>query len=180
MYDIGTRHRLPVTDAQGTALGDSLQLGWVRVGEPDYEPPSPAYPRNVTIGDSIRLRGYDLPSAKVAPGDTVRVTLYWECLAPMETSYSVFVHLAGPDGKIHGQQDSVPWGGHLPTTHWLPGEMITDEYAVPVSQDAPAGAYTLVMGMYDLQTGIRLTAVDANGTPLPNDSVPLGQVTIHE
>ena len=180
MYDIGTRHRLPVTEAQGTPLGDSLQLTQVRVGEPDYELPSPAYPRNVPIGDSIRLRGYDLPSAKVAPGDTVRVTLYWECLAPMETSYTVFVHLLGPDGKMYGQQDSIPWGGRLPTTHWLPGEMIADQYAVPVSQDAPSGTYTLAVGMYDLQTGIRLAAVDADGTPLLNNSVPIGKVTIHE
>jgi hypothetical protein len=180
MYDIGTRHRLPVTDAQGTPLDDTLQLTQIRVGEPDYEPPSPAYARNVTIEDSIRLRGYDLPSAKVAPGDTVRVTLYWECLAPVETSYSVFVHLAGPDGKMYGQQDGVPWQGRLPTTHWVAGEFITDEYHIPVPQDTPGGTYTFGIGMYDLRTGIRLTAVDADRTPLPNNSVPIGQVTVHE
>ena len=180
MYDVGTRHRLPVTDAGGSPVGDSLQLTQVRVGEPDYDAPSPGHPRNVTLGESVRLLGHDLSSAAAGPGDTVKVTLYWECLTPMETGYSVFVHLLGPDGKIYGQQDSVPWGGRLPTTHWVTGEVITDEYAVPVSQDAPAGAYTLLVGMYDLQTGMRLAAVDGDGTLLANNSVSLGQVTIHE
>jgi hypothetical protein len=180
MYDSATGSRLPVSDAQGNPLGNSLLLGWVRVGEPDYIPPSPTYPRNVSIGQSIRLRGYDLPSANARPGETLNLTLYWECLAPMETSYTVFMHLLGPDGKMYGQQDSVPWGGRLPTTHWLPSEMIADRYAVPVSPDAPSGEYTFAIGMYDLQTGIRLTATDADGTPLPNNSVPIGQVTVHE
>jgi hypothetical protein len=180
MYDRGTGNRLRITNAQGNPLGDSLQLTQVRVGKPDYDQPSPAYPRNVTLGESIRFRGYDLPSVEAGPGDTVRVTLYWECLTPLETSYTVFVHLLGPDGKMYGQQDSIPWQGRLPTTHWVAGEVITDEYAVPVSQDAPAGAYTLLVGMYDLQTGIRLATIDADGTPLANDSVPIGQVTVNE
>ena len=180
MYDFGTGSRLPVTDAQGNPVGNSLQLTQVRVGEPDYQQPSPAYPRNVTIGDSIRFRGYDLPSAETAPGDTVTVTLYWECLVPMETSYTVFVHLLGPDGKVYGQQDSVPWQGRLPTTHWVAGEFITDEYHIPVPQDAPPGTYTLAVGMYDVQTGIRLAAVDGDGTPLDGNSATIGEVAVYE
>ncbi|HUV93829.1 MAG TPA: glycosyltransferase family 39 protein [Anaerolineae bacterium] len=180
MYDIGTKHRLPVTDAQGTPVGDTLQLTQIRVGEPDYVRPGPAHPRSVTIGRSIRLRGCDVTSAEASPGETIDLTLYWECLAPMETSYTVFVHLLGPDGRLHGQQDSVPWGGRLPTTHWVAGEVITDEYVVPVSQDAPTGAYTLLVGMYDVRTGVRLAALDGDGTPLANNAVPIGQVPIHE
>jgi len=98
----------------------------------------------------------------------------------METSYTVFVHLLAPDGKMYGQQDSIPWGGRLPTTHWVAGEFIADEYHIPVPQEAPSGIYTFAIGMYDLQTGLRLAAVDGDGTPLANDSVSLGQVTIHE
>jgi hypothetical protein len=180
MYDFGTGSRLPVTDAQGNLVGNNLQLTQLRIGEPDHEAPSPAYPRNVSIGESIRLRGYDLSTANVRPGERIDLTLYWEGLAPMETSYTVFAHLLGPDGKTYGQQDSVPWGGRLPTTHWVPGEFITDQYSIPVSEDAPKGTYSFAIGMYDLQTGLRLAAVDGDGTPLANDSVSLGQVTIHE
>jgi len=180
IYDIGTRHRLPVTDTQGTPVGDTLQLTQIRVGQPDYRQPSPAHPRNVTIGQSIRLRGCDLASARARPGETIDVTLYWECLAPMETSYTVFVHLLGPDGRLYDQQDSIPWGGRLPTTHWVAGEVITDEFAVPVSQDAPAGAYTLLVGMYDVRTGVRLAALDGDGTPLANNAAFIGEVTLNE
>ena len=180
MYDPRMRSRLPVTDAQGNAAGHTLELTQVRVGEPDYEASRPAHRRNVSLGESVRFLGHDLSSAAAGPGDTLTLTLYWECLAPMETSYTVFVHLLGPDGKMYGQQDSIPWGGRLPTTHWVAGEVITDEYAVRVSQDAPAGRYTLLVGMYHVQTGIRLAAVEADGTSLPSDCVLIAEVAVHE
>jgi hypothetical protein len=58
--------------------------------------------------------------------------------------------------------------------------VITDEYHVALPQDTPGGTYTFVIGMYDLETGLRLAAMDAEGAPLPNNAVPVGQVTVHE
>jgi len=180
MYDSGTGSRLPVSDAQGNPLGDSLLLGWVRIGDPDYEQPSPTHPLNVTIGEGIRLLGYDLPADEARPGESIDLPLYWQCLARMDTSYTVFVHLVGPNGQTYEQQDSIPWQGRLPTTYWLAGEVIEDQYTVPLSPDAPKGTYSLVIGVYDLETGIRLAAADADGKPLADNSISIGQVTVHE
>ena len=55
-----------------------------------------------------------------------------------------------------GQWDSVPSGGLLPTTNWLQGEVIADEYEVPIKAGAPPGEYTIEIGMYEASTGERL------------------------
>jgi hypothetical protein len=73
----------------------------------------------------------------------------------MDTSYTVFVHVVGPDGVIRGQWDSVPGDGTLPTTGWVKDEVITDEYLVPMDEDAPPWQYTILVGMYDPMTGER-------------------------
>ncbi|MFQ6059241.1 MAG: hypothetical protein ACE5MB_10245, partial [Anaerolineae bacterium] len=64
-----------------------------------------------------------------------------------------------------------------PTTGWLPGEVITDEYAIPVDSDAPPGDYVLEIGMYDALTGERLPVV-VQGARVPGDRVLLGKVEV--
>jgi len=93
----------------------------------------------------------------------------------MEKSYTVFVHLLDKNGMIGGQWDSVPSGGLLPTNSWLEGEVITDEYEVPIRAGAPPGQYVIEIGMYDRYTGERLQVLDANGKPVEGDRILLGQ-----
>jgi hypothetical protein len=83
----------------------------------------------------------------------------------MDVSYTVFTHLLDGDARIWGQQDSVPGGGSLPTTSWLPSEVLIDEYAIELAGDAPPGEYILEIGMYEADTGRRLPVRDAAGNP---------------
>jgi len=69
----------------------------------------------------------------------------------------------------------VPGGGLLPTNSWLKGEIITDEYEVPIRAGAPPGQYVIETGMYDRYTGERLQVLDANGKPVEGDRILLGQ-----
>jgi len=64
---------------------------------------------------------------------------------------------------IGGQWDSVPGGGLLPMTSWLEGEVIADEYEVPIRVGAPPGEYVIEIGMYDVRTGQRLPIVGQRG-----------------
>ncbi|MBN1180547.1 MAG: hypothetical protein JXD18_15165, partial [Anaerolineae bacterium] len=63
--------------------------------------------------------------------------------------------------------------GTAPATSWAVGQVIVDEITIPVSADAPAGAYTLAVGFYDVAYGDRLPAVDAQGHRLPGDQATL-------
>lgn len=133
--------------------------------------PTPTVQYEVRLGDHIRFLGYNLPRRQLSRGQPLEVTLYWQATAPVDTSYTVFIHLVGPDGQIWGQFDSIPQGGARPTDIWLPGETIVDHYEIPLKPGAPAGDYILAVGLYELQTMQRLPAVDAEGRWLPENRI---------
>jgi len=126
----------------------------------------------------VTLLGYDLAETQVTPGGILHLTLYWQALAKMETSYTVFVHLLDAQNRTWGQRDNAPVKGAHPTTSWLPGEVVIDEYEITVDATASAGAYQIEVGMYDLGSMLRLPAFDERGTPLPSDRILLSKVSV--
>jgi hypothetical protein len=103
---------------------------------------SPELPRlDWTYNDEMRLIGAEIGSALVRPGERVPVTLYWQALKPMQTNYSVFVHLIGRNYGIAGQFNTYPGLGLHPTRHLQPGQIVVDRYPVQVDGGSrrPAG-----------------------------------------
>jgi len=180
MYDIADKKRLPMSDAQGRSLGPSLLLTHLRVGEPQFEMPDIPYPQEATLGEQIRFLGYDLPSTEAHANESIGLTLYWQCLEEMSTSYTVFTHLLDHEGRMWGQGDSIPHHGDLPTSEWVAGEVIVDSYQIPVASGASPGVYTIEIGMYDAQTGERLPAADPSGNRLAGDRIVVSEVMINE
>jgi 4-amino-4-deoxy-L-arabinose transferase-like glycosyltransferase len=138
-------------------------------------------PQPVNFGEGIWLRGFRLSGKEsdsnmllLAPGDTLHLSLYWQANGPTAVPYTVFTHLTGPDGQLYGQWDNQPVRGTYPTTGWLPGESVVDQYEIPVSPDAPAGDYHLLVGLYDSVTGMRLPALDQKGQVI-GDSAKIGE-----
>jgi hypothetical protein len=165
-----------VDSAGQPLLAEPLSLARISVEAPERRFTVPAdiqHPQRARLGQSVALLGYDLTPATVRPGETLHLTLYWQAQAEMETSYTVFTHLLDSQQRIWGQKDSLPLSGARPTTGWLPGEVIADEYVIPVQHDAPPGGYTIEVGMYDAATGARLPVHDAQGRPVPGDRVLL-------
>ncbi len=156
-----------------------IPLGQVEVTqlERQFQVPSISTPLRADLGERIAFLGYDLGTPQVEPGGTVRLTLYWQARGQMKTSYTVFTHLLDERQRIRGQRDSLPAEGARPTTGWLPGEVITDEYAIPVDPDAPPGEYVLEIGMYDALTGERLPVV-MDGVRVPGDRILLAKVEV--
>jgi len=152
--------------------GVAVTLGAVQVqGRPRrFELPADlAHPLDVTLGGRVRLAGFDLASP--APG-RVDLTLYWQALASMDESYTVFVHVLGEDETIVAQRDQIPQAGEVPTSGWLPGEVVADPYPFSL----PAGTYRLAVGMYDAASGRRLpipgTPDDRLILPVPVEVTP--------
>ena len=154
---------------------DFVDLGAISVAggrAHDFKPPQVTHPLRATLGEGLQLLGYDLPAAEADPGGTIRLTLHWNALAPMGTSYTTFVHLLDKDQRIWGQVDNVPGSGTLPTTGWVAGEYLEDTYEFQVKPDAPPGVYDLEVGMYDAATGQRLP-VRLEGQPGTADRILL-------
>lgn len=134
-------------------------------GRPHSTKPPKAiqHPLWAHLGDSVLFLGYNLESIEGHPGGSLHLTLYWQALAQMGTSYTVFTHLVDEEGHIWGQKDGVPGNWTLPTTSWIEGEYIKDEYEIPIKEDAPPGDYLIEIGMYDASTSVRLPIYDQEG-----------------
>lgn len=107
------------------------------------------------MGDRMALLAYER-QGPLLHGATVRLTLYWQSLQPMEKDYTVFVHIVDAAGQIWGQQDSMLVSGERPTSSWELGEIIEDEYQLTVDVEGPREGYTIELGVYDRSTGERL------------------------
>lgn len=131
----------------------------VRVVRPAVTAP-PMYARQTSLGDVIRLVGYDQAPRRVQPGQPLTVTVYWQPLVEIEGMYASYVHVV--DGSGHGllQSDHVPGGDYYPTSMWEPGEVLRDTHTLAVPASLPFGLYRLVAGMY------RVSSLEALGEPV--------------
>lgn len=127
----------------------------------------------VDFGAAVGLRGYRV-EGQARPGGELHLTYYWLARAQPAEVYAVFNHLVAPDGSPIAQADGWPQQGYLPTTLWLPGDIIEDHYTLTIPADAPPGPYQLYVGLYSAASGARLEAF-AGGQRLPEDrwTVPL-------
>ncbi|MCR4407469.1 MAG: glycosyltransferase family 39 protein [Anaerolineae bacterium] len=169
------------TESGRPLLDHDLTLSHVRVVAPVRRfsvPGNIQHPQRATLGNVVAFHGYDLDRTAVRAGETLHLILYWQALAPMDTSYTVFVHLLDAGGQIRGQRDSVPVAGSRPTTSWVQNEVIVDEYDIQVDADAPPGHYQIEIGMYDPRTVVRLPVFDADGVRLPEDRILLVQMEV--
>jgi hypothetical protein len=109
----------------------------------------------------------------------VEITIRWRCLAPIEESYTVFVHLIDANNQIWDQQDYTPLGGSTPThlwiPKWLPGQTALDPYTLTMPAGAPPGDYYLEIGLYGMTTRQRVYQYDRAGN-LVGDRLVLGQI----
>jgi hypothetical protein len=138
---------------------------------------SPLAADAINFDDQIALESLKIETPVASPGQTVVVAATWRGLKPMESDYTVFIHLLGPDGIVHGQVDMWPVQGTLPTTRWPINDPIADRFEVRVPDDAPPGEYTIEAGWYLLATLDRLPVLDANGVAI-DDKFLLRGLTI--
>jgi len=138
---------------------------------------SPLAADAINFDNQITLESLKIETPAASPGQTVIVTATWRGLRPMESDYTVFIHLLGPDGIVHGQVDTWPAQGTLPTTQWPINEPIADRFEVRVPDDAPPGEYKVEAGWYLLATLDRLPVLDANGVAI-DDKYLLTGLTI--
>ena len=112
----------------------------------------------------------------VEPGQPVSVKLYWQAQVPIGVDYTVFVHVIGPDGSVVTQSDRQPLNGFLPTTAWVPNQIVVDEHVLTLPENAPKGEYAIYTGMYDLATMDRLP-VSREGE-ITGDAIQLAKLRV--
>jgi mannosyltransferase len=130
---------------------------------------------NTCIGNALlvgyrahEFAGSPLRIPKAAP---FTVSLYWRAERPIEKDYKVFVHLIDASGRVLAQHDGMPSDGTFPTSQWHASDLIVDTHELKA--DVAPGTYSLVVGMYDPTTLVRVPVASSS-----SDQVLLTQVTV--
>lgn len=131
-------------------------------------------PRVCIFDKKIAFLGYDLSPGVVAPGYKFQVTYYWKSLDYVEKDYTVFVHVIDSRGRIVFQQDHKP---PVPTSKWVPGDIISEKYDVPVPSNVNESTYRIRFGLYDVLSGKRMPL---SGRSARNNAPYLSQITVRE
>ncbi|MBI5650588.1 MAG: hypothetical protein HZC40_09115 [Chloroflexi bacterium] len=97
------------------------------------------------FGDAIELADYAVETTQ----DHTRIILYWRARTTIEQDYTMFAHALDANGKMIGQVDQQPQAGNYPTSIWSAGEIIRDEFILPLSP-------RVIIGLYRADTGERL------------------------
>ena len=109
----------------------------------------PARPLDAQFGSAIRMFGYTVTPATVAPGEQVWVTLYWQALRDLNSDYFVSVNLFDAHGESFAQRVSHPALDAAPTSLWRRGAIIPDAFDLRVPADAHEGKYRLEISLLD-------------------------------
>ena len=70
--------------------------------------------------------------------DNQRLTLIWNCLAPLSPDETIFVHVFDANGQLVTQADGAPLHELFPLSECQPGERIRDIRTLAL----PNGAFT--------------------------------------
>jgi hypothetical protein len=131
----------------------------------------------INFENQVLLANSQIDRTTLNPNEAIKIDLTWQGLKTWPDNYTAFVHLVGPDGKVHGQVDQWPVQGTLPTSSWAAGQVVDDPYTITLPADAPRGKYQVEVGWYLLATLRRLNVLDGAGRP-SDDHVIIGELTV--
>lgn len=138
----------------------------------------------IIFTDLVELVGYTTRPApdKLTPGEDFTLELFWRPLNSSTSSLTVFTHLLGPpreDGSIMwGGQDHPPQEGRADTTLWETGVLLRDVYHLNIPAGAPAGTYSVEIGLYDPGDGTRIVEIQTDRPQSEAGSVQLFTVQV--
>ncbi|MDX1416501.1 MAG: glycosyltransferase family 39 protein [Candidatus Promineifilaceae bacterium] len=135
-------------------------------------------PVDIQFGPFLKLRGYDVTSSEVHPGEAIDIDLYWEVINQPPGNYLLFVHLIDELEMMVTQRDTHPGLGNFPSSEWAVG----DQFVESVRLWIPETAYTptiaaLSVGFYAPIEGYRLAVTDAQGSRI-GDAFELENIQI--
>jgi hypothetical protein len=117
----------------------------------------------VEFGGVLRLTGFSLDRRVLTRNGNVGVTYEWEALTKTAVDYHVITELVGPDGQTWSDEEFSFGGRGMGLESWTPGRWLFQTSTFDVSATAPAGEYTVRIGIYDTRAkaDLPITAGDS-------------------
>ncbi|MBI3761009.1 MAG: hypothetical protein HY260_03990, partial [Chloroflexi bacterium] len=139
-------------------------------------------PINQSLAGGLVLLSYEKQPAQIPSGGEFDTTLYLTTRVPgLAADYRPKFTLVGADGAGWNSPDAAlppRWHREPPSTQiWIPGQYAQWARREAVLPGAPPGRYRLVGRVFDLQSLIPDSIVDANGNALTPD-IDLGEIVV--
>lgn len=129
---------------------------------PDDDPPPIGHRLDVSLDNgALTLLGYDLDRARLHAGESLRLTVYARLDSDTDEVYLPFLQL-GDAGEFRFTTD-----GKFLTPAWSPGEIVAQDYDVPVLSTTSPGAHLLRLGVRAMQRGEDLVLAASGETTVP-------------
>lgn len=131
------------------------------------------------LGDVIGVTAVTIPTNTIQQGNTLLINVTWHATGNPGQDYATLIHLAPANQPPLAQGDAHPRNGTYPTRIWSDGEIIEDQYTLTIPPDLPAGCYPLWLGMYEVDTFVRLP-LTINDQRQPNDVYKIDDICVGE
>jgi hypothetical protein len=115
----------------------------------------PARPVAMVGANQLAILAADVTEA----GGSATLEVTWQVLKPLASDYNVFFQAItgeGEDERAVAQLDAQPAGPDRPATGWMPGEILTQRYALDLAQAPADQPLRYYFGFYDWRDGQRL------------------------
>jgi hypothetical protein len=140
--------QLQTTVALQTITIHGIDYAWI------YQLPRPfSQPIDASFGESLRLRGVSIEHSP----NRLTITPAWDVRSRPSGTYQMFVHVLNPEGARIAELNVALGGGNAPpTAAWQAGQQIAVPFPIALPPNLAQGQYQLVLGVYDIATGVRL------------------------
>ncbi len=147
------------------------------------EPPSPQRQLDAQFGRRVKLLGYDVDRGRWRPGETMRVTWYWQVLAPPGDGSALFTHIRDrATGRVLRQDGNGTLRWLYGPEHWRAGQFLRDVQDLHLPLDWTGSSADVYVGMAREGARMRVTGaaphsadqVLAFNVPTPGASIAFG------
>jgi len=139
------------------------QTMWFRQQSPLNTPATMQSPVHIRFGDAYELLGYTLDTKDAAPGESLRITLFWRALRPLDRDYRAQIQLVNPRQTEAWATNEGFFVGSSPVKH-TPDYFVSDVHLLRVFEDVPPYVGYITVKLIDSQTDQPLPLPDGSET----------------
>lgn len=110
-------------------------------------------PGGTPIGGGVLLQEIAIDRISTHAGLLIRAQPVWTTADRLTDELKVSARLLDPAGQVITADDRAPVHFTYPTTAWVPGESIADNYDLSLPSDAPPGPYRVLLILYRAADG---------------------------
>jgi 4-amino-4-deoxy-L-arabinose transferase-like glycosyltransferase len=126
------------------------------------EPPAIDVPQQAMFEDELEALGWELHDAddvwpkSLVPGTPYRMRFFYRVKKPVTGTWKSFIHIDGYGRRHNG--DHPVTDGRYPTSLWLPGDVVVDEYTLVLESNFTPGDYTMFYGFFQGERRYEVTS----------------------